>query len=383
MLVLRRARLLAYRYAAHDLAAPAGRDPASRGAAVLATGLQDRPVGLSAALALRLRTGAAPPAAPTTAPTALVHSLRGAVHLHDARGLPGLAAALGHVDTQDLLPASAGPVGAGLAARGVAFSDALAATAAAMRQAVTGGRTPTKGELSGEVSRRVDARLVQWCQRCGAAHVDDQLFRLATLQAGLVIEPGAGARGRFRYRRAGPWVPEDPLAARARLVRAFLTAAGPARPAALAVWLGCAPAAARRWWELVLDELRQVTVGGARYWVHADQLERLTSAPDPGGVRLLPPYDPYTEVGDRALLVPDPARRRAVWRAAGSPGVVLVDGEIAGVWRQRRARGRVTLRIRPFAAFPARRWRAAEADAAAIAAHFGAELAGLTVEDPA
>jgi hypothetical protein len=66
------------------------------------------------------------------------------------------------------------------------------------------------------------------------------------------------------------------------------------------------------------------------------------------GVRLLPPSDPFLRL-DRALLVPDPNRRRRVLPEIGqspgyAPGAILVDGAVAGVW-QRQA-GRV--RLAPF-----------------------------------
>ncbi|TMQ89773.1 winged helix DNA-binding domain-containing protein, partial [Actinomadura soli] len=173
-----RAQVVAFRYAAHDL------DPAApgNGGTVLATGLQDYPPGRSATLALRLRTSAPPP-------SVLVHSIRGAMHLHHAADLPRLAAALRIEDVRDLPPQSIGPFGAELAGHGIAFGSALDEIAAAMRAAVVpDGRSLTKGELSGTVSPEVDRRLTPWCEGCGAAHVHDQLFRHATLQAGLAIE---------------------------------------------------------------------------------------------------------------------------------------------------------------------------------------------------
>jgi len=36
---------------------------------------------------------------------------------------------------------------------------------------------------------------------------------------------------------------------------------------------------------------------------------------------------------DRALLVPSRTAQKAVWRASGNPGVVLVDGEPVAIWR--------------------------------------------------
>ncbi|XVQ11798.1 winged helix DNA-binding domain-containing protein [Spirillospora sp. CA-255316] len=365
-----RGRVLAYRYAAHDLAPGGG-----RGDTVLATGLQDYPPGRTAVPALRLRTGTAEPGASAV----LVHSIRGAMHLHRAADLAPLAAALRIEDGRDLPPQAIGPFGTVLAGAGITFGAALDEVAAAMREAVAGGGTPTKGELSGTVSPRVDRPLAPWCKGCGVHHVQDMLFRMATLQAGLLIEVDDGIPSRFRLRAAAePFEPGDPADARAGLVRAFLATSGPSHPAQLASWLACTPAAARRWWDLVADELVPVTVDGGKYWTHADHQEALKAAPAPAGVRLLPPYDPVTELADRKLLVPDDAHRKQVWRTAANPGVLLVDGEIAGVWRQRRARGRLSLRIEPFTELSAGRRRAAEADAAVIADHAGASGADLS-----
>jgi hypothetical protein len=381
MIAVSRAQVLAYRYAAHDLA-PAAAD-SGRGANVLATGVQDYPAGRSATLALRLRTGPAP-----GPPAVLVHSIRGAMHLHRTADLGRLAAALRLADVRDLPAQTIGPFGAELAAAGLALGAALDEVAAAMRAAVAGGRTPAKGELSGAVSPRVDPRLAPWCEGCGVAHVQDQLFRMATLQARLVVEVDAGAAGRFHYRAAepppAPPPPAGPPHSRAALVRDFLAAFGPARPPQLASWLGLTPAAARRWWwDLIADELCPVMVDGRESWAHVDHLDALRTAPGPRGARLLPPYDPLTELADRQFLVPDPARRRTVWRAAANPGIVLVDGEICGVWRQRRTRDRLTIRLEPFTTLSARHRRAAEADAAVIADHIGAAGVELTFDQQA
>jgi hypothetical protein len=53
----------------------------------------------------------------------------------------------------------------------------------------------------------------------------------------------------------------------------------------------------------------------------------------------LPPRDAIA-LGTRAFLVPEREVAKTVWRPIGSPGLVLLDGEIAGTWRARQA-GRV------------------------------------------
>ena len=185
-----REHVLAYRGNVHDLMRPGS------GAAVLDVGLQDHPPGRTALPALRLRTG-------NTAAgegTALVHGVRGAMHLHRTADLALLSAALRHRDPRELAPATLGPFGAELSRAGVGLGDAMDEVAAAMTEAMSDGVARAKGELSGAVSDRVERRLTPWCEGCGTHHVQDALFRYATLQAGLVVEVASPRL--LRYRRA-------------------------------------------------------------------------------------------------------------------------------------------------------------------------------------
>ena len=77
--------------------------------------------------------------------------------------------------------------------------------------------------------------------------------------------------------------------------------------------------------------------------------------------RLLPSGDTYflLDGTDRALLVPDARRRRALWTTRVWPGAVLVAGEIAGIWR----RDAASLRIETW-----RRLSRAERDAVEVEA---------------
>lgn len=72
------------------------------------------------------------------------------------------------------------------------------------------------------------------------------------------------------------------------------------------------------------------------------------------------------------MTVPGTAERRQVWAAAANPGVLVRDGEIAGTWRRKSARGRLTLTASPFGSLPDGWERAVAADAEAIADSAGA-----------
>ncbi|HYM58872.1 MAG TPA: crosslink repair DNA glycosylase YcaQ family protein [Solirubrobacteraceae bacterium] len=54
---------------------------------------------------------------------------------------------------------------------------------------------------------------------------------------------------------------------------------------------------------------------------------------------VIPPGDRYLQAPNRALLAPEAALRRRLFRPVASPGVVVKDGRLAGLWRVK-ARGK-------------------------------------------
>src|SRR5918994_1715265 len=73
----------------------------------------------------------------------------------------------------------------------------------------------------------------------------------------------------------------------------------------------------------------------------------LDAPPAAEGVRLLPPGDPYLAMPNRPLLAPEAELRKRLFRPVGSPGAVLMDGRLAGLWRTR-AKGRtVEITVEP------------------------------------
>jgi hypothetical protein len=353
-----RAAVLAYRLRAQDLESTRGRHGVGRPGVgrpgVLEAGVQDTPPGATAPLALAAR-GAAVPEPYDDPELALVHGVRGTLHLHLAADLPLFAAALRPDDAADLLASTHGRFFEDRAAEGLPAGEAFDTVAAALREVMADGEERSKGALSTAVTPLVPEPLAPWCPGCGARHVHDGLFRMASLQAGLRLRPAGKGAARFLPPLARPGRRPDPGAARHELVRRFLRRCGPAGPEALAAWLGLALPAARRWWSAERGELAEVDVEGLRLWCRQESLPELTrpSARPGRDVRLLPPYDPVVELADRRFLVPDPARRKQVWRTVANPGVLLAGGDVAGVWRQRRAGGRLTVTVTPFGPPPA------------------------------
>ena len=138
------------------------------------------------------------------------------------------------------------------------------------------------------------------------------------------------------------------------VLRRYLTAFGPATPANFAQWL----AAPRRWaadlFESIAEELAVVELDGAPAWLLKP--DRTPPATKPAGVRLLPYFDAYV-VGchPRARVYPGAAARRGLSGGqAGTMPVVLVNGEVAGVWHLRRSGRRLHFGVELFGSLTAR-----------------------------
>ena len=190
---LSRSAALAYRASVHDITRPAASVTAC---AVLDIGVQDTPPGTTAGRALAARL---PSGAPVDLPgsLALVHSMRGTMHLHRVADLGLLATALRPDDAADLLRQTYGTFFLDAAAAGVPVGEAFDEVADKMAGVMANGEPRSKGELSSALNEVVDKRLRPWCAGCGVAHVHDGLFRLASLPAGLRLLPAGDGSADF------------------------------------------------------------------------------------------------------------------------------------------------------------------------------------------
>jgi hypothetical protein len=249
----------------------------------------------------------------------VAHVIRGAIHAV----APGDFALYGRA----LLARDDGELGAQLgqqvqrlaAEKGFAPSAALAEVAAATEEALAHGRRLDRNGLHEELRGRVSADLMPWCRSCKSHHVAPMLWRYATVAAGARLD----AERRYRSGKPG----RAPAASEA--VRRFLRLYGPAKPGDFAEWAGLAKPHARRLWDEVAGELDEVRDG----WLLREDLAALASPPAAKGIRLLPPGDPYLQKPNRPLLAPDPELRKRLFRPVASPGAVLHDGRLAGLWR--------------------------------------------------
>jgi Winged helix DNA-binding domain len=188
----------------------------------------------------------------------------------------------------------------------------------------------------------VRADLMPWCRSCGSHHVAPMLWRYASVKAGARLD------SERRYVAGEP----DGTPAASAAVHRFLGFYGPAAPGDFADWAGLAKPHARRLWDEVAGDLAEVRAGGRPAWLCRGDVGVLESPPAAHGVRLLPPGDPYLQKPNRPLLAPDPELRKRLFRPVASPGAVLSDGALRGLWRMRLSGGRAELTVEPLGRLP-------------------------------
>ena len=307
------------------------RDDGANDAAVLDLGVQDTgPDGAAWALVVR---GASVP----VEALALAWTLRGAPHFYRRAEITAVAAATApwsDTDAAKRIFDAARP----LKAAGIPILEALDVVAAEMRDIAT--KPIVKGEMSTQLTSRLDAPYLRECRPCQAIHTYEQPFRLAALRAGLELEPDTSPpvlRRIPRWRGPAANVPQhlDP-------VRGVLRLLGPATPKLVAGYVDSPVGEVSARWP---DDVETVEVDGRRLDMLADDVPALSGAESSGVVRLLGPFDLFLQGRDRDLVVPDPAARKDLWRTLGRPGAVLAGDEIVGSWRPRASGRKLRLAV--------------------------------------
>jgi Winged helix DNA-binding domain len=252
---------------------------------------------------------------------------------------------------------------------------------AAIGEVLNGGRQLTRAELVREVVARGVA-----VEEAGQApaHLLAHAARLGIVCRGpdLGEEPSYVLLAEWLGERLAPAPEPEPDAALAELARRYLGGHGPAGAGDLAAWSGLPLGQARRGLELVAGELEEVRAGGKRAFVLAGAAADLpAAAARRPPLRLLGHFDAYL-LGWRGRELVLPARHARRIQAGGGmiQPALLVDGRVAGTWRQRPAgAGRLTVAVQPFGRLDRALLPACEAEAADVGRFLGVE-ADLAVE---
>ena len=132
----------------------------------------------------------------------------------------------------------------------------------------------------------------------------------------------------------------EPFDARLELARRYLRVFGPSTAKAFGNWAGIGSREARAAIGGLEAELIAVRAPTGEGWILAEDEGSFLAPPDAAApARLLPSGDAFYLLwgADRELLVADATRRAELWTSRVWPGAVLVDGEVAGVWRRANA----------------------------------------------
>ncbi|MDX6742254.1 winged helix DNA-binding domain-containing protein [Actinocorallia sp. A-T 12471] len=267
------------------------------------------------------------------------YGLRGTVHLVPARDLGLWVGALSAMPPVGLVQDPAVRLAPGQ------IEDVLGAAAEALTDAEL-----TVEELTEEIVSRTGAWAGDLVMEAfqGKWPRWRQVMHLAGMRGALCFAPNKGRKVAFTHpsRWLPGFAPAAPEVAVPWLLRSYLHAYGPSTPQRFAHWLNAPVTWAKDAFAAHRDELQAVEVEGRTEWVAAGDV----AAPEtpPTGVRLLPYFDGYAyRVGNQppALLYPGVAAERAL---RGNFQVLLVDGEVGGLWHQRRSGRKVAVTVEAF-----------------------------------
>jgi hypothetical protein len=251
-------------------------------------------------------------------------TLRGTLHLHPADELPLWLATRAPREDLPAWPDPAGVVHPPVSAEDVTELHAAVWDAA-------GGEPLLRDELVAEVVRRV-----------GEKHEGRLRSGFAFFIGELCQGPPRGNKITLVRpdRWLARWKPVDRRHALREVVRRFLWAYGPARPADFRAWFGA---------DVAFDDVDEVDVEGRGAFVLAGD----TEFPEPQkSVRLLPEYDVYVMgFRERDRLVPPRVREQVAahrrGRYEGPAGVrfVVADGVASGLWERKKKAKRLELSV--------------------------------------
>lgn len=312
----------------------------------------------------------------TSPDVALAWTLRASPHYYRRADLPEVLVATSPLSERD---AAKRIVGADkpLKEAGIPTLVGLSELAKQLRHTVTDPMV--KGEVSNQLTGRLDPAYVRYCQACQATHSWEVPFRVGALYAGLELEPGTSPPVLRRipdWPKREPGPAPDPMAAPRSLqpIRNYLRFLGPATPNDVAAFLDSPVAEIKRHWP---EDAVEVKVDGRQGWLLGEvgDLEQ-----DQQLLRLLGGFDLYLQGKDRDLVVPDVSRHKELWPTLGRPGAVLRGTEIVGTWRPKASGKQLTLRLSLWTTLSRQSRSQLELEAERLAAHRGVKLTEIIEE---
>jgi hypothetical protein len=205
------------------------------------------------------------------------------------------------------------------------------------------GRLPDDGrlrrtaeDLAGRLDAVLDGGRMSFREAGQALGEPHNRLRYAAL-TGRVMMRWEGSRTPTLWTVPQPEV--EPQEARLELARRYLHVFGPTTPAAFAQWAGIPAKDGVAAFNALDRSLTPVRTPIGDAWILSrDEPAYRAEAQPTAPARLLPSGDAFflLQGADREFFIPDAKHRGSLWTSRVWPGAVLVQGEIAGVWRRER-----------------------------------------------
>ncbi len=236
-----------------------------------------------------------------------------------------------------------------------------------------------EGPLGGPAIRaavrpKVSKRVHAWMERVWS------VLRLPVAEG--MICYGSGEDNEVNFIRVDHWLPDLKLKpipvieAQCALFRKYLRAYGPATPTDFAHWAGIPMQESKQIPALLASELAEVSAENKKCLLLAKDVEILKkSASEKASIRLLSSFDTYLLAHREKDHLLSAGHYKRVYRNQGwiSP-VVLIDGEVAGVWSHKLQNKRLLVEIEPFGKLSRAARSEIEMEAEHLALYFESDL---------
>ena len=194
----------------------------------------------------------------------------------------------------------------------------------------------TQDEIHEQWRRKLTKNFLRWCRGCQSFHVPYSVVMAVGIKGCFCFGPYKD--GTTAYVRTDQWLPSrfiknDMEEARRQLAQRFLHFYGPNTVSGFANWAGLSKNQAQETWSLVEEDLLEIPDTTGTRWLLKKDVKAFGSPPTPPKVVLLPPRDAFLNLPDRETLVPEKKHHPHVWRVLGNPGVLLVNGRVAALWK--------------------------------------------------
>jgi hypothetical protein len=204
------------------------------------------------------------------------------------------------------------------------------------------------------------------------------LLKPPAYRGDLCFAPSVG--NKVQFTSPASWLPEwqpvDPSVGTREVTRRYLAAYGPATRDELRLWWGASAGDANKMIAGLDGEVATVEIEGIPAWTLAKDVPEIAGSSLGRSVKLLPAFDQYVLASPRVQprVIPTGVHKR-IYRNQGwiSP-VLLLNGQMAGVWKHERKGSKLLVQIEPFFKIPAWAKKGSEAEAERLAQFLGGQL---------